>query len=945
MGQTIGAAGRHYGLGRVAALTKAVNSENLYQNNEDFFVRMLKNVILWAKSDMYLNNNVGQQYGPRNSVAILKNNNEDFDEKIQDMLQSINQGVTMIDPWYERGPFTGNGWAYKFGLIILIPSYSALDGVRMRDDTQRQILNDVYSYGTGLVIAEWFHLLNSLPNKRSFTYDDPNSVDPIAGLEDNGRVAGLIDASPFIPENNVVFSDADVITYSVNDINDDTSFAIAPSFQLRNVALDTPFDGHISQLGEVKDDSIIFWNTDLPAEVTTTTTTTTTTTAIPYDDIKLKVGTFYLENVCGPQKLYLSGEDADFFLMEDKDIYLIRNIEEPVELNFDIVAEDYFENKRFTTVVEHMTINLIECDKPITLPKNGSRPQYSYRDPESGAFAQVWGDNAPREVIAPYEEYSFTGQGLVEKPAIVCLGGKHNDENAFWMQVNEGGEYNITIDKDLSYTDCVSLWLIENTAESNFHPAQHDDLFADWVNSAVNDGANVNNIISNLSNFWYYQCGKGQISSTFNVDQPMAVDPEDQNTLLRGEAYLVFALHKNLYTSDHTDTACITVTYGTTTTPPPPEYDFVVFIQNDAFDVDVVDLNGDPITGFSYTSIATNNPGVERVGFYVRVSDPETAFEDLIIAEDSDYILLGIEQAGSVTQRLVYVYLTEMPVNGGQATITIVGSAVTTTPAPTTPPPPTYQVIVNITDDLGLVYLDAYTKTFELQAGGPYNVFFTWNTNAGFEYRPSTPATANPYQFYDRPTITQIIDQDPLGMVSLPSPTPNDTNINTISVGRGVYGNWSTNTSGRIGIPIAVPVLGGEITLRMSGQEPVPTTTTTTTTTEPPCDDTIYVICRQVLNCEEGDDGNCVPRSDSYQEVVFSTCCPISDEEALETIRSHNQTTETNLNVIYAADCPQYNFDLLAPCFAKDSRGNCQETIHSEIIDTIFCIASQNPLP
>ena len=41
MGVTIGAAGRRYGKGRVAALTKAVNLENLNAVNEDFFIRML----------------------------------------------------------------------------------------------------------------------------------------------------------------------------------------------------------------------------------------------------------------------------------------------------------------------------------------------------------------------------------------------------------------------------------------------------------------------------------------------------------------------------------------------------------------------------------------------------------------------------------------------------------------------------------------------------------------------------------------------------------------------------------------------------------------------------------------------------------------------------------------------------------------------------------------
>lgn len=947
MGITIGAAGRRYGKGRVAALTKAINLENLNVSNEDFFIRMFKNIILWTKSDMYTGNFQGGQYGARNSVAILRNDNTQFDTRMQEVLQSMNHGATLLDPWYERGPFTGNSWGTKYGVIIVIPSYSALDGQKMRDDTQRQILDDVYNYGTGLVIAEWFHLLNSLPNKRSFEYDDPSSISPIVGLEDNGRVAGLVDASPFVIGNdNVVFSDADRIVYNVRDLNDDTSFAISPTFQLNNFALDTPFEGHISQLGNVKDDAIVFWDTDLPAEATTTTTTTTTTTEVPYEDIKLKVGEFYLENVCGPQKLYLSGEDKDFFLMEGREIFLTKNIEEPVELNFDIVAEDYFENERFSRVVEHMTINLIECDKPITLPKNGSRPAYSYRNPQSGTFSRVWGENAPNEIIAPYTEYTFEGQGLLEKPAVVCLGGKHNDNNVFWMQINEGGEYNVKYTKDLAITDCVSMWLIENTPTSNTHPMQHESSFAQWASdSELNGGATITRLW-NVGLTGGYYCGQGENNFTFNVDQPMAVDPIDQNVLLTGEAYLVFELSKNLYVSDFTDTACATVIFGATTTPPPPEYDFVVFIENNTPNLEVVDLNGDPITAFKFTSIASTAPGVDRESFIVRTTEIGEIFENLLVQESSNYITTGLRNNFNTT-KTIDVYLQEMPTNGGQATIVITGAGVTTTQPPTTPPPPTFPVTVTIIDDLNLVYLNTYIANVNLPQGGPYQIQFNWYVNSGFEYRPGQAATANPYQYYDRPTITEIISEDTPGMVSLPTPTPASGGAGTISVGRGISGGGasSANREGRIYIPVLVPALGGNVTVRMNGREPVPTTTTTTTTTLPPCDNTIYVICKQTLYCSENSQGECVPQSNSFQEVIFSTCCPLTDAEVLDIIKDHNVASTTDLNVIYASQCPVNNFELLAPCFAKDANNNCQETIHSEIIDAISCGFNDNPLP
>ena len=44
MAQTIGVAGRQYGNGRVASMTKAINLENLSEVNTDFFVRLFLNL-------------------------------------------------------------------------------------------------------------------------------------------------------------------------------------------------------------------------------------------------------------------------------------------------------------------------------------------------------------------------------------------------------------------------------------------------------------------------------------------------------------------------------------------------------------------------------------------------------------------------------------------------------------------------------------------------------------------------------------------------------------------------------------------------------------------------------------------------------------------------------------------------------------------------------------
>ena len=81
----------------------------------------------------------------------------------------------------------------------------------------------------------------------------------------------------------------------------------------------------------------------------------------------------------------------------------------------------------------------MRCDAPITLPKDGTYPAYSFRT-EGTVARDVWGDFAPTGVIEPFTDWTFTGKGTQDIPAVACLGGLHNDENVIWMQVNDGGE-------------------------------------------------------------------------------------------------------------------------------------------------------------------------------------------------------------------------------------------------------------------------------------------------------------------------------------------------------------------------------------------------------------------------------------------------------------------------------------------------------------------------
>ena len=96
----------------------------------------------------------------------------------------------------------------------------------MSDFNQETILYEVEVDGAGLLITEWFHLLQSIPTKRSFSLTTDENK-------------GLISASPFSLQNNfVVFTDADEIKYSSIVEDDSMSFAIPETFTLSNSALD-----------------------------------------------------------------------------------------------------------------------------------------------------------------------------------------------------------------------------------------------------------------------------------------------------------------------------------------------------------------------------------------------------------------------------------------------------------------------------------------------------------------------------------------------------------------------------------------------------------------------------------------------------------------------------------------------------------------------------------
>lgn len=891
MNQTIGVAAWKYGSGRVASFTKAINYENISSNESDsLFVRFFLNTCLWATR------NHEYYYNALRTAAIIKTGYATFDNRLQTLLSNLGvfSSVILVNPWYLEETDTST----VYSLYVLIPSYSALDGTKMPDTRQSRIITRVRDQGAGLVIGEWFHLLQSIPSKRSFSY--------VGNADD-----GLFKISPLkIEKDLLVFSKSSELLFKELTYDESISSTLPKTFTLSNVALDTPFNGHIVQMDEANEEATVYWATDLTSAGTTTTTTTTTTAIPATEEIKMKIGKLNLVNSCGPQKLFLDGPYKNYFVLEGDDLYLTKYIENEQKILLNVRAEDYFVHKRFNDIVETLEIDFVNCFAPISRPKNGAGPAFSFRS--NGPIKSTWGTFAPTGVIVPFEDYIFIGEGKIDNPAISALGGTHGDYNALWMQVNNGGviTYNLTASMEqLNYYyyggttgDLGVLLLVQNSKTSNINPAQHtEDILGLYPNIVT--------VLNSVS-------GNETKTGTVNIPDPNALDQNDQR--IRGDIFLILYLRKDIIRSERDDRVYATMYFGSTTTTPPPLFDFNVILQNN------VPQSSIDKQSLKFTNKAQNNINLQQTFFLT--PNGGLVLSGITAIDNSDNITVAVNDWYLNTNvKIVTVTLTSMPAGGGLATVTLNGSTNTTT---TTPPPVLYNVVVNMLNEVSNVTLnnqdftdaatfnDTSSYTISQQSGTVYTMNFNYSTFSGYEYRDANKPTAI------------IQSQNPAGMVT------------TVTVNR------TSNLNGTISVPITVPTNGGTIELVLSPPNPVATTTTTTTTTVPPCDNTIYIICEQVLDCIEDNSGNCVPSLSSYQQIVISTCCELSTEEAMDIIRDYNGASSTaTLIDMYGSECTTNNFEPFAPCLPKDSNGDCQQTLHNQIIDVISCGSSFNPLP
>ena len=928
MSRALGVASYQEGRGRVVAFTKAFSIQDFTFSgqNQDLFTRLFLNAVNYACL---------RHQSTR--VWIHDTDNEALNDRLIELITDLQLAPALTLPWYEEQTINQVRGINACGLRIIMPSYNASIGLTMPDVVQRDIMYRTREFGEGLLLGEWFHLLQSMPTRRSFSYHGDGTVP----TQTQDETKGLYTISPFLLnlDKQVVFTAVDELEYIKVQDDDSLAYTLPPRFSITNINRDVNFQGHLSQLADLREGAESFWITDVPAisNVTTTTTTTTTTEEPETADIKMKLFNVDMINYCGPQDWYLDGLDKDKFSFDGKSIFMTKKPVKEDDWFIDLVAEDHFDPKRMNKKIEPIKVVIRDCQSCLTLPKNLAGPAWSYRGwPSEEQHQAYWGSDAPTGIIQNFDEWQMSGIGDIDDPLFVSLGGRHSDMNAIWFQINFGGTISGRLIPSLSNTfpylsstqntpilDFGTLFYITNTIDPDddipeVHPAQHtEDLITKWRGYP-----NVSVIGSQW--FDYGVTGKTESIFSFNVDDPEALDGEGNR--IRGNSYLVLYLRKNSYYTEkkifddvRDDKIYLSAFCGTTTTTPSPDFDYNILI-----------INNVPNTTISretllFTSPAKLTPVLPSKTFVITADNPY-GITSLSATDNAEEVTVSVGSSITtpIKNRTITVNLNSMPVNGGSATVILSGTVTTTS---TTPPPPTECVTVNIFNNVQNASVNSagYLETFT------YEICAAVGTTAGSSSLSRFVQADTGYEWRDsnKPTFT------------LTSANPTSAYYDS-SISR----SGSSNTICYYSVTALIPEGGGTINMTMSAPDPVPTTTTSTTTTPEPCNDLIQIICEQTLICSEDADGNCQAALPVSQTVKYATCCDIDEATVMARIRDAKGAGATDtLAQIYASDCPATTNTLLNPCQPKDQDGDCQETIHAVIIDEVSCPATQNPLP
>jgi hypothetical protein len=655
MANAIGLAGWEIGIarGRVGAFTKAINSQDL---NSSSFKRLFVNTVHWSARRN------------SNSIILLSSENNLFDNLIVEILNSAGYSTSVYNRWYSFSGYPGG--LGQFGCMLLLPSYNPFGGTKMPDAGQLQILNEVRDGGMGLVISEWFHYLQSLPSKRSFSF----TSNPLLGLHE---------ISPITIEDYVTYSDPDKIVFSKNIEQDSISYNIPEQFTVNAKGYAVGYDGTISQISTVKPNATIFTFTDVFARGTTTTTTTTT--IAPARNIKLKVADVNLIDYCGPHVVSLDGPDKNYFLLENNELFLTENTGSTGIYSVTVSVDDLFNPKRFDTIQKTYNLELARCDPPISKPLDGSGPAFSYRGltVNGNNMQTLWGQQTPYGIISPFIDFSLNGEGSPDDPIVSWLGGQHGDTNALWLQVNKSGllNWNLRVASELN-RDYASVWIVSASgAKATQHTQQYNQEYTNLTKykPLVPTTSTDANFIFSISQLTGTNTSVGSrpidipLNDAIKTFLVVTYYKDEKKSIGDDKIYAQFFIGTTTTTTTTTTSTTPAPTTSTTTTEPPPNYTYTLnFIDNitrgsiSPFSLSVVfRLGGSVFMGYvNYFS--------DEAGYYF-------ATQPTVLNA-----LTPISFSNEPWNQRIGFYLNGMPENGGSQTLIIQGQTVPTTTTSTT---------------------------------------------------------------------------------------------------------------------------------------------------------------------------------------------------------------------------------------------------------------------
>jgi len=916
--------------GRVCALSQALDARDISPTSDSKFrFRMfMKNIIAWT------NIRKGSK------VGYFDTEDEEFNTNIEALLTGFT--ITKLPAWYEpEGSSTVNNSTYDdVDLYLLFPSYNAKKGTHMPDGLQEFIINQVKNNSVGLVTCEWFHYLQSINNddKRSFSFHGDGTI---LG-QDRDATKGLFTISPFAFEDFAILANP-VRTYFKADFIEDDIHSHLPTrwFQTHTTGQARLTPGYPAErtritslqpevtvaVGEVGFSEVNYRFFVIDREEDEVVTTSTTTAAPVSPDIKFKVAEISQEKSCGPMKRTLVGQHANLFELEGDDLYLIKRPNSRSNYKIKVKYEDLMSPKRFDDFYKAITVPIRECGTPLSEPLGDYSTGWYY---QPGTTCRHLDESLASTL--PTEYYNVFGEGTVETPFVVELGGRDCDQNLVWVQVNQAG--NLSFEMTAS-TDCQdndpnvycepngqfnkancdfgTLHLISGV---NIYPKQHSSSVAGLSSSTFNFpfGSTVKPIIDE---------GVAGRSVVRTGSEPFVINFDPESNV---KVFILVGYVKDASISLLDDKITTKLLLGTTSPPDPVLEEFTALVINRVPQMDLAGHNRDrKIMTFKMRAGNEVSDGN---------SDPLTShINDLDIGlsitlgyrlvEDPLYTIIPSNSPITVTKnatdnKKAAINPFTMPTGGGSATIYIDGEV---EEIPTTTPPPifTYSLVFkNFAATTKFVYKDVVinpgeqkTVSFSARAGegstkdqnscnADFLTYQVVNLDGSLdqsrEYRDADSGSNFPYVSVTDSTFAEPITNSNVSCstADILTGTYNSNpfkycqdNDKAFNITDGISVSYGRSCSSfvdpfpiRISIP-DIPDGGGVTYIRIDGlpvatTPPPPTTSPPTTAPPPPppCDDLIIVQCVQSLDCDPDGD-NCVEDlSNSTNTLNYVTCCP-----------------------------------------------------------------------